>query len=303
MISTYPNRDGLPENNRNSGNKNFHLNEFTFPDVNIWTMTIYPKRADKYHSLQIAGALIFGKLEEMLRNKIFTPIPDPLFRMRGKEILRIEALSDAVFAFSVSLLVASLEVPQTFHELKLITQGAIPFFLTVALIFLFWYRQYIFFRRYGLNDFPTILLNLVYLAVILFYIYPLKFLFSLLIYTWSGIKLFPEAIENGKVILMNEEFPQLIMLFSTGYFLIWFIIYLMHQHILRKKDFFQFSKYEMIFTQKESRGALWNAMIGLLALLFAGFGLSMIAGICYLFIPVVLFINEKTFSNHYSKKG
>jgi uncharacterized membrane protein len=35
-------------------------------------------------------------------------------------MLRIEALSDAVFAFSVSLLVASLEVPQTFGELKII---------------------------------------------------------------------------------------------------------------------------------------------------------------------------------------
>ena len=42
------------------------------------------------------------------------------FRYRGNEIFRIEALSDAVFAFSVSLLAASLEVPQTFHELKMV---------------------------------------------------------------------------------------------------------------------------------------------------------------------------------------
>lgn len=49
------------------------------------------------------------------------------FRYRGNEIFRIEALSDAVFAFSVSLLAASLEVPQTFHELKMITKGSILF--------------------------------------------------------------------------------------------------------------------------------------------------------------------------------
>ncbi len=67
------------------------------------------------------------------------------FRHRGKEMLRIEGLSDAVFAFSVSFLVASLEVPQTFEELKIIVKGAVPFFATVALLFLFWYRQYIFF--------------------------------------------------------------------------------------------------------------------------------------------------------------
>ena len=55
------------------------------------------------------------------------------FHHRSHEILRIEALSDAVFAFSVSLLAASLEVPQTFEELKLIIRGALPFFATVTM--------------------------------------------------------------------------------------------------------------------------------------------------------------------------
>ena len=35
------------------------------------------------------------------------------FRWRGNEISRIEGLSDAVFAFAVTLLVVSLEVPKT----------------------------------------------------------------------------------------------------------------------------------------------------------------------------------------------
>ena len=74
----------------------------------------------------------------MLRKKIFNAVKEEVFNHRGKEIFRIEALSDAVFAFSVSLLVASLEVPQTFEELMIITKGAIPFFLTVSLVFLFW---------------------------------------------------------------------------------------------------------------------------------------------------------------------
>jgi len=122
----------------------------------------------------------------MIRKILFQSVKHDKFRYRGKEIFRIEALSDAVFAFSVSLLVASLEVPQTFAELKIITKGAIPFFLTVNLVFLFWYQQYIFFRRYGLNDFSTILLNLAYLAVIIFYVYPLKFLFFLTLYIYLG---------------------------------------------------------------------------------------------------------------------
>jgi uncharacterized membrane protein len=225
------------------------------------------------------------------------------FRYRGKEIFRIEALSDAVFAFSVSLLVASLEVPQTFAELKIITKGAIPFFLTVTLVFLFWYQQYIFFRRYGLNDLTTILLNLTYLAVVIFYVYPLKFLFSLLISAWSDIDLFAKANEKGLVVLSAKEFPQLIILFSVGYFLIWFIIYLLHQHILHLSKVFAFTRFEKLLTQKEVRGALWNSFVGLFALAFAFFNFETLAGICYLFIPLILIINQYIFKASVKKIG
>src|SRR5678815_3026913 len=111
---------------------------------------------DLPHFKKMKKVVTFPKLIAMLRKTLFHSAKEHNFRYRGKELFRIEALSDAVFAFSVSLLVASLEVPQTFNELKIITKGAIPFFLTVALVFLFWYQQYIFFRRYGLNDIVTI---------------------------------------------------------------------------------------------------------------------------------------------------
>jgi len=75
----------------------------------------------------------------------------------------------------------SLEVPQNFEELVSIRRGEIPFFATVAMVFLFWYQQYKFFWRYGLNEKSTILLNLACPAVILFYVYPMKFLYSVLL--------------------------------------------------------------------------------------------------------------------------
>ena len=218
-----------------------------------------------------------------------------LFRHRSNEIFRIEALSDAVFAFSVSLLVVSLEVPQTFVELKTIIRGAIPFFATVALLFLFWYMQYIFFRRYGLNDLTTILLNLAYMAIILFYVYPLKFLFSVLISSWTGINLFPKANEMGLTVLNREDFPQLIILFSTGYFFIWMILFLLHQRALHHTKNPLLNFYEIQFTIKERRGALWNAIIGLTAIILATAGAEALAGVCYLFIPLVLIINERIF--------
>ncbi|MBI1781842.1 MAG: DUF1211 domain-containing protein [Sphingobacteriales bacterium] len=225
-----------------------------------------------------------------------------LFRHRSTEILRIEALSDAVFGFSVSLLVASLEVPQTFDELKFIIKGALPFFATVSMLFLFWYQQYVFFRHYGVEDTKTVVLNLCYLAIILFYVYPLKFLFSVLIDSLTGINLFPKATEKGLLVIGQEDFPQLIILFSVGYAAIWLLLYFMHKRVLHFSQKLELNHYELLYTRREKRGALMNVAIGITALLFALIGLEMFSGITYLLIPVALIINQQLFKRQLKRQ-
>lgn len=238
----------------------------------------------------------------MIREHIFRTKSHDRFRQRATEILRVEALSDAVFAFSVSLLVASLEVPQTFHELKQIVRGAIPFFATVSVLFMLWYQQFVFFRHYGLNDKPTIIMNLAYVAIILFYVYPLKFLFSLLIGSWTGMNLFPKAIESGQAVISYGDFTWLVIIFSAGYTLIWLLLYLMHGRALKFSDTLQLTAYERAYTVKEKRGAWWNALVGLTAILFALFRLDIMAGICYLLIPALLYLNQYLFQKEMTNK-
>src|SRR5918998_1025308 len=106
---------------------------------------------------------------------------DKKFRMRGTgEVTRIEALSDAVFGFAITLLVVSLEVPQTFTELTEVMRGFAAFAISFTMLFVVWLTQYKFFRRYGLNDNFTIWINALLIFVVLFYVYPLKFLWTLL---------------------------------------------------------------------------------------------------------------------------
>lgn len=230
----------------------------------------------------------------MLRKKIFS-LKNHYFRERGTDILRIEALSDGVFAFSVSLLVVSLEVPQTFGELKTILLGAVPFFATVAMLFLFWYQQYRFFRCYGLNDLPVTLLNLAYLAVILFYVYPLKFLFTLLLAAWTGMNLFPVAAEKGLVVLDPSDLPALIILFSVGYTVIWLLLWLMHLLARKHGGRLELTPYERLYTRKELLGAALNSGVGLFAIAFALLGWTNMAGYCYLLIPFLLAWNNRRF--------
>src|SRR6476620_793949 len=112
-----------------------------------------------------------------------------------REVSRIEGFSDAVFAFAVTLLVVSLEVPHTFTELSAAMRQFFAFAICFALLFQVWWRHFNFFRRYGLEDAPTIALTGILLFVVLFYVYPLKFVFTLVVNQIIGVP--PAHDETG----------------------------------------------------------------------------------------------------------
>lgn len=228
-------------------------------------------------------------MRTVIRQKLFNGY-DPLFRHRGTEIHRIETFSDAVFAFSISLLIMSLEVPQTFGELKVIIQNFPPFLATVLLVALFWKEQNRFFRYYGFSDSPVIWLNILLLVVILFYVYPLKFLFSVLLWLVTQVSYFPKA--GDEVVLNYEDLPKLVMIFSIGYSVIWFLFFMMYHLAWRRREYLQLTRYELAATKKEIRGALMNVGIGLASLFFAAIGLPNVGGYCFFLIPFgIWFLN------------
>ncbi|MBX9782525.1 MAG: DUF1211 domain-containing protein [Chitinophagaceae bacterium] len=225
----------------------------------------------------------------MLRKKLFHQHGKTT--IRGKEIYRIEALSDAVFAFTVSLLIMSLEVPQTFSELKHIMLQFFPFLATVSLVFFFWYLQNNYFRSYGLNDAKVILLNLCLLVLLLFYVYPLKFLFSLLLGFVLHINYFEQVVTKGETVILQEEFPLLIIFFSLGYAVIWFLFFLLYRYVFARKQKLELSGQELVVLRSKKRDALVQVFLGLLSLLFALLNLPLVSGLCFLMIPLWLFVN------------
>jgi hypothetical protein len=90
----------------------------------------------------ICAARSIGKLADGMTDLI---PPEPGFRWRGVEVTRLEGFSDAVFAFSVTLLVVSLEVPKTFDELMAAMRGFVAFGVCFAVLANVWFNHVRFF--------------------------------------------------------------------------------------------------------------------------------------------------------------
>jgi uncharacterized membrane protein len=123
---------------------------------------------------------------------------------RHREVSRIEGFSDAVFGFAITLLVVSLEVPKTYHELMVVIRGFPAFAVCFALLFQVWWRHYHFFRNYDLEDGYIIGLTGILLFVVLFFVYPLRFMWSLPFAGVQGTRVTDEVITQGQIPVLFE---------------------------------------------------------------------------------------------------
>lgn len=157
----------------------------------------------------------------MLRNSLKDKAvknADDSFRFRGVDNTRIEALSDGVFAIATALLIISSSIPETYKELMVFVGDLVPFAICMVLLMVIWYQHYLFFIRYGFKDSKIVAVNTLLLFLILFYVYPLKFLFKLLYNMWSsGIAGDREKFNYlfTEVILV-ENTPTLMLIYGIG---------------------------------------------------------------------------------------
>lgn len=143
------------------------------------------------------------------------------FRPRAREVSRLEAFSDVVFGFALTLIVVSLEVPRTYEELTREMRGFVGFAICFATLTWVWHEHHKFFRRYGLTDHVTLVLNTMLLFLVLFYIYPLKFMFELV---------------TGRISGAGTSARELFLIYGLGFCGIFAVFLLMNAHAWRKRD-------------------------------------------------------------------
>ncbi len=216
------------------------------------------------------------------------------FRMRGHDVLRIEALSDIVFGFALTLLVVSLQVPHTFDQM-IYAMGEFPSFaITFVLLTTVWRTHYFFFRCYGLHDSRTMMLNTVLLFVILFYVYPLKFLFSFNLFPLSGAGALAPTT-GGMVIppIRPSQVPALMAIFGLGFFAVYGVFALMFQNAYRMRAALELNEVEIF----DTRIAIFrNWILAATAVIASAIALALpssiagSAGWTYATIPVSMFL-------------
>jgi len=187
---------------------------------------------------------------------------NPEFHLRGHEVKRIEAFSDAVFAFAVTLLIVSLEVPKNFEELMVTIRGFFAFGICFFFLMLIWHEQNIFFRRYGLHDALTITLNGILIFLVLFYVYPLKFLFTLI---FSG-QIYGE---NSPFRIVADDVPKLMFIYGVGFISIYFVFFLMYLHALHKKEELHLNSVEQFDTKTKILSHMIMMIVGILSVIIS----------------------------------
>jgi uncharacterized membrane protein len=229
------------------------------------------------------------------------------FSWRGEDVLRIEGLADAVFGFALTLLVVSLEVPNSFDELLATMRGFFAFAISGWLLYSVWFDHYIFFRRYGLQDNITMHLSAVLLFVVLFYVYPLKFLFTALMDELLGFST-QVGSSTGDVVetIRAGQWPLLVALFGVGFVVVQLVFFLFYWRAYALRDVLKLDTYEASITRQEIQGYLLLAGVGLASIaisLLGGEEASSLAGWVYLLIWPLMTIHGHIMARRRRQSG
>ena len=188
-------------------------------------------------------------------------LPELYFRWRAGEITRLEAFCDVVFGFALTLLVVSLEVPRNYAELMAVVRGFVPFAACFAQFILIWRAHYRFSRRYGLEDPYTVFLNVLLLFLVLFYVYPLKFVFTLI---------FQEIVGNGAAEALGlHEASVLMRIYGAGFVSVFVLFALMYARAYKVRKALGLNEVETLETRLAIQENLLMASVGALSFVLA----------------------------------
>ena len=200
-----------------------------------------------------------------LRDRLpLAPRREQHFRWRGNEISRVEGFTDAVFAFAVTLLVVALEVPHTFKGLMDVVRGFPAFLICFTLLMTFWNAHYSYHRRYGLDGAFSRVMTMAIIVLVLFFVYPLKFLF-----TYITVGLFGLDMQNAPHLETMAEGRALYLIYGLGFAGVWGLYAVLYAHALSLRAQLQLDEVEVVLTRSSLAAYLIYVAVCLLSIALA----------------------------------
>ncbi len=173
------------------------------------------------------------------------PQREQYFRWRGNEVSRIEGFTDSVFGFAVTLLVIAIEVPHTFESLMNVLRVFPAFIICFAFIMMFWNAHYSYHRRYGIESAFTRVMTMAILVQVLFFVYPLKYLFTLI-----TVQLFGIELHNAPYLEGYHQVQTMYLIYGLGLAGIWGLYAILYVHALRLREQLQLNEVEIVITRQ-----------------------------------------------------
>ncbi len=198
------------------------------------------------------------------RNLSILPIKQG-FRMRGMDMTRLEAFTDAAFAFAITLLVISgSSIPESYQDLFTALKEIPAFAASFASIALIWISHHQWSRRYGLEDMGSIIISLSLIFIMLVYVYPLRMMFSVFFAFASG-GLLPTSFAYPTL----DELVNLFIIYGLGFFFIMLMITLLYFRAMKIKDKLCLNSLEQLRTREDIVLSIILAVTGLASAIFA----------------------------------
>lgn len=184
------------------------------------------------------------------------------FRRRGAHLSPIDVFSQVVFALALVLLVLSLVFPKPPVTARVPASSFVPFAICFAMLIGVWISHFVFFRRYGLHDQGTFMINACLLVALVFCVFPLKILFaaisSVLFHSDDSSRLASTVQINGRLVL-----------YAIGFSLVFLLVTALFWNAWRQRDSLALNGIERLLTVSSIIDSLGLSAIGLLAALVA----------------------------------
>ena len=209
----------------------------------------------------------------------------PGLQHRNKPFHRLESLTDAVFGIAITLSIFNLSQIASLHSLYKFAFTLPAFIICIGFLYLFWKAHVEFSRVVGFGDGWLQFLNLIFIALIIFYVFPLRFLTLMLTQIIFG--------QDMQVEMRADQMPELMTYYGLVAFSLYFVMFLMYSRAAKIKNFPAYNSYEIEYLKDMRLHTFIMFSVPLISaatawLLKENTGLaSMLSGLIYfLYIPL-----------------